>query len=85
VKLFKDAEALVVGYEPGKGKHVGVMGALRVENCKDGVKFKLGTGFNDEDRRNPPPIGSTVTYKYQELTDAGVPRFPIFLRVHPGI
>jgi DNA ligase-1 len=85
VKLFKDAECMVLSYEPGKGKHKGVMGALRVQNCKGGAEFKLGTGFNDDDRRHPPEIGSTVTYRYQELTDKGVPRFPTFLRIHPGI
>ena len=46
-----------------------------------GVKFKIGSGFSDEERANPPKIGSIITYKYQNLTAKGVPRFPIFLRV----
>ena len=46
-----------------------------------GVKFKIGSGFSDEDRANPPKIGSIITYKYQNLTAKGVPRFPVFLRV----
>ena len=29
----------------------------------------------------PPAIGSTITFRYQELSDAGVPRFPSYLRV----
>lgn len=33
VKSFYDAEALVVGHEPGKGKHKGFCGALRVSFC----------------------------------------------------
>jgi DNA ligase-1 len=35
--------------------------------------------LSDADRDNPPPIGATITFKYQELTDGGVPRFPVFL------
>ena len=46
-----------------------------------GVKFKIGSGFSDEDRANPPKIGSIITYKYQNLTAKGLPRFPVFLRV----
>ena len=46
-----------------------------------GVKFKIGSGFSDEERANPPKIGSIITYKYQNLTTKGVPRFPVFLRV----
>ena len=46
-----------------------------------GLKFKIGSGFSDRDRANPPKIGSIITYKYQNLTAKGLPRFPIFLRV----
>lgn len=46
-----------------------------------GVKFKIGSGFSDEDRVKPPKIGSIITYKYQNLTANGLPRFPVFLRV----
>ena len=46
-----------------------------------GVKFKIGSGFSDEERANPPKIGSIITYKYQNLTAKGLPRFPVFLRV----
>lgn len=45
------------------------------------VKFKIGSGFSDEERANPPKIGSIITYKYQNLTAKGLPRFPVFLRV----
>lgn len=77
---FLDAEARVLGYLPGKGKHRGVLGALEVE-AADGQRFRLGTGFSDAERRNPPPVGSLVTYRYRELTAQGLPRFPVFLRV----
>jgi len=42
---------------------------------------KIGTGFSDELRKNPPMIGSEVTFKYQGMTKYGKPRFPVYLRV----
>ncbi|MFW5613605.1 MAG: DNA ligase, partial [Campylobacter hyointestinalis] len=44
-------------------------------------ELKIVSGFSDEQRRNPPKIGSIITYKYQNLTKNLKPRFPIFLRV----
>lgn len=79
VKTFKDAEAVIVGHEPGRGKHKGRMGAVLVE--MNGVKFKIGSGFSDAEREAPPPVGSRVTFKYQELTSGGIPRFPTFVAV----
>lgn len=80
VKLFHDAEARVVDYVAGAGRHKGRLGALVVET-HDGRSFSIGTGFSDHERENPPPIGSIVTYRYQELSDRGIPRFPSFVRV----
>jgi DNA ligase-1 len=79
-KSFADAEARVVGYVSGNGKYQGLMGALVVER-DDGARFKLGTGFTDEERRNPPQLGSLVTYAYNGLTNTGLPRFARFLRI----
>jgi DNA ligase 1 len=84
VKRFKDAEARVVGLEDGKGRHKGRAGALVCE-LANGTAFKIGTGLSDADREHPPAIGAIVTFRYQELTDAGVPRFPAFLRVRTDI
>lgn len=53
--------------------------------ARDGTVFCIGTGFSDRDRENPPAIGSVVTYRYQELTHKGVPRFPAFLRVRRDV
>jgi DNA ligase-1 len=80
VKTFHDAEARVVGHEPGAGRHKGRLGALQVEMA-DGTKFSVGTGFSDAERDRPPAVGSTITFRYQELSDAGVPRFPSFVGV----
>lgn len=80
LKALADAEAVVVGHEPGKGRFAGQLGALELQT-PEGVRFKLGTGFSDEQRRNPPPVGATVTYRYRDLTPSGKPRFASFLRV----
>jgi DNA ligase 1 len=80
LKAFEDAEARVIGYLPGKGKYEHLVGALQVER-PDGLRFNLGTGFTDEQRRHPPAIGSWVTYAFHGTTSRGVPRFASFLRV----
>lgn len=80
IKTFHDAEATVISIQDGKGKHKGRMGAIVVQ-LPDGTEFSIGTGFSDHERENPPNIGSLVTFRYQELTDGGVPRFPSFMRV----
>ncbi|MFY0574012.1 DNA ligase [Cystobacter fuscus] len=80
VKSFKDDEARVVGHVAGAGRHKGRMGALEVE-LRDGTRFSVGTGFSDQERRQPPDVGTIITFRYQELTDGGVPRFPSYVGV----
>ncbi|WP_246481055.1 DNA ligase [Motiliproteus sediminis] len=84
LKLHADAEAVVIAHLPGKGKHQGRLGALLVED-QQGRQFRLGSGFTDQQRRHPPPLGTEVTYKYYGITANGLPRFASFLRVrqHP--
>jgi len=80
LKPYQDAEATVVEHVPGKGKYAGVLGALVVQT-PGGLRFSLGSGFSDVQRRDPPPVGSQVTYRYTALGAGGVPRFASFLRV----
>ena len=84
VKSFHDAEAVVVEHLPGTGRHKGRMGALLVE-LPDGTRFSVGTGFSDALRDAPPVPGCLITFRYQELTDGGVPRFPSFVRVRSDL
>lgn len=63
VKRFEDSEATVVGYQDGTGRCTGMVGALLMKE-KDGTEFKIGSGFDDDQRKNPPPIGSVVTFKF---------------------
>jgi DNA ligase-1 len=79
-----DTEAVVVAHRPGEGRNAGRLGALEVR-APDGRQFLIGTGFSDAQRREPPAVGSVVTYRYRELTPAGVPRFASFLRVHHAL
>ncbi|KAJ7182702.1 DNA ligase/mRNA capping enzyme [Mycena crocata] len=78
IKTFYDAEAEVTGYTDGKGKNVGVTGALKCK-MESGKTFNVGTGLSDKLRRNPPKIGSIIVYRFQELTRDGVPRFPSYI------
>jgi DNA ligase 1 len=78
VKTFHDAEATVVGHAPGTGKHKGRLGALIVE-LPGGIRFNVGTGFSDAEREQPPRIGAVITFRYQELSNDGVPRFPSYV------
>ncbi len=80
LKPLLDTEATVVAHIPGRGKYSGRMGALLVETSA-GLRFKLGTGFSDSQRANPPPVGALVTYTYRDVTPTGKPRFASFLRV----
>jgi DNA ligase-1 len=93
IKLFMDDEAEVVGLEelmhnedtstrkkenlvPGN-----MLGALQVK--WQGKEFNIGSGFDHALRReiwaNPEAyMGRLVTFKYQELSKYGIPRFPTF-------
>ncbi|RUO34837.1 DNA ligase [Aliidiomarina soli] len=85
LKPYYDDEAVVIAHLPGRGKYTDMLGALRVRN-NQGVEFSIGTGFTDSERAEPPPIGSTITFKYHGYTNNGLPRFASFLRVRhdPG-
>ncbi len=81
VKSLEDAEGVVIAHLPGQGKYAGLTGALLVQ-LPDGRRLRLGSGLPDALRRTPPPVGSTVTYRYNGTHGTGgVPRFARFWRV----
>jgi DNA ligase-1 len=80
LKKHQDAEAVVIAHIGGKGKYQGVLGALQVKTAQ-GIIFKIGSGFSDTERHQPPAIGSLITFKYNGKTRAGIPRFARFFRV----
>ncbi|MDT0605071.1 DNA ligase [Thalassotalea castellviae] len=80
LKKYQDAEARVIQHIPGKGKYQQMLGSLLVET-QSGLQFKIGTGFSDLQRKNPPPIGAIITYQFIGKTKRGVPRFASFKRI----
>lgn len=84
LKSFDDAEAVVIDHTAGKGKFAGMLGAVVVKT-NSGTIFKVGSGFTELQRKNPPAIGSVITYKYWGLTVTGKPRFATFLRIRKDL
>jgi DNA ligase 1 len=84
VKTHEDAEALVVGHVPGRGKFANSLGALQVQT-PDGRRFRLGSGLTDAQRQSPPALGAWVTYRFRGLHASGLPRFASFVRVRDGV
>jgi DNA ligase-1 len=72
------------GYSKRSSKKEGLLpantlGSLQVQ--WGGVVFNIGSGFTDEQRKDiwdnqDKCLGKLVTFKYQELSSYGVPRFP---------
>lgn len=81
LKAYEDSEARVLSVNAGKGKYKGMMGSLTVIN-KEGVKFKIGTGFTTEQRKNPPHVGDIITYKFHGKTKKNTPKYPSFMRIY---
>ena len=83
LKDFDDDDAIVDGYELGTGKYSSVMGKLNVHWVKDpSIKFGVGSGFTDEQRKNADKLfkkGTIIRVQYNGTSDAGNPRFPVFM------
>ncbi len=79
VKSFLDDECKVVQHLEGKGKYKNLLGSIKCK-LKSGKIIKIGSGFTDKQRENPPKLGAVITFKYYGLTSKGNPRFPVFLR-----
>jgi DNA ligase-1 len=82
---MQDCDLEVIGFEAGKGKFEGTLGALVVDY--KGTPVGVGSGLSDGDRRmfwdhQDEYLGRVVTIQYFEETHAadGKPsiRFPVF-------
>lgn len=84
-KSWKDDEFLCVDVTDGVGKASIGIGALELQVVPGRhVYFKVGTGFDDNDRiefMKNPPIGKMIKIRYLELTADGIPFNPSFLCV----
>lgn len=70
-------------YKNGEATTQATAGAV-VCKLADGRTFEVGTGMDDQMRQalwNEPPIGKMLTVKFQEYTDEGIPRFPVFVAI----
>lgn len=81
VKTTLDEECTVIAHHRGKGQFSALLGSVTCENQR-GI-FKIGSGFTLADRKNPPKVGSQITYKYRGLTKSGKPRFATYWRERP--
>jgi len=81
-----DKEVDERGYSKRSSKKEGLvpantLGSLQVQ--WNDVVFNIGSGFTDEQRKDiwdnqDKYLGKLVTFKYQELSSYGVPRFPVW-------
>ena len=83
-KDFHDAEAIIVGYEAGKGKRKGTLGKFLMQD-EEGVEFGCppGKGFTYKDLAKIQDnihdyIGEVATFTYFERTKSGNYRHPMF-------
>ena len=83
-KDFQDDEAVIIGYEEGKGKREGTLGKFLMQD-DDGNKFGCppGKGYNYKDLANilnniHDYIGKLATFTYFERTQYGSYRHPLF-------
>jgi DNA ligase-1 len=79
LKHHEDAEGIVIGYKPGTGRLLGMMGAMLIQTS-DGKQFYIGSGFTDEVRKSPPKLGATITFRFNGYTHNGIPKFARYLR-----
>jgi len=79
-KEFFDQEYEIVGYEEGTGNDAGTV--IWICMTENGDIFKTRPRGSREERakyfkNGDAYIGATLTVRYFELTDDGVPRFPV--------
>ena len=84
VKRFVDKEFKIIGGKDGTGRETGLV----IFKCvtDDGLEFDVRPKGTHEDRAEiyknlGSYLGKDLTVKYQELTDDGIPRFPVGISV----
>jgi DNA ligase-1 len=84
VKTFLDDEFTIVGFEKGSGVEEGCI--VWVCETEDKNRFSCRPQGTHDERKDlylhgDEYIGKKLTVKYQELSEDGIPRFPVGLRV----
>lgn len=83
-KEFYDQEFQIVGYEEGTGNDAGTV--IWVCMTENGDLFKARPKGTREERteyfqKGDDFIGATLTVRYFEMTDDGIPRFPVGIAI----
>jgi hypothetical protein len=83
-KLFQDEEATIIDYGKGVGTEEGAI-IYTVEDLR-GNKFTIRPRGTMEERRKlyengKKILGKKLTIRYQELSENGVPRFPVAIAI----
>lgn len=84
IKEMHTMDCEVIGVEEGRNSLRGKMGHIIVKQ-ENGKECGVGSGFTLEKRQHVWDhedlyVGRIAEIKYQELTDAGIMRFPTFVR-----
>lgn len=84
IKEMHTMDCEVIGVEEGRNSLRGKMGHIVVKQ-ENGKECGVGSGFTQEKRQHVWDhedlyVGRIAEIKYQELTDAGIMRFPTFVR-----
>lgn len=83
LKPTKEINCTIIGLLEGTGKYEGMLGAFTVKT-EEGKIFNVGSGFTDEERayiwKNSTERYDCIQLKvkYQDLSEYGIPRFPVF-------
>ena len=83
-KEFEDAEFSIVGFTEGEGNEKGAV--IWICETEEKKKFRVRPKGTVDDRKElfkkgQTYVGKMLTVKYQELTDEGIPRFPVGLAI----
>ncbi len=84
VKTFLDGEYEIVGFTQGTGDETGCV--IWICKTKDEQEFNIRPRGTREERQEyfkngKDNIGKMLTVRYQELTDDGIPRFPVGISI----
>jgi DNA ligase-1 len=84
LKPMKTIDVQCIDVFEGEGKNVGMLGGIIVD--VNGVMCRVGSGFTDDEKRyywknKNEIVGKIVEIQYQQKTNDGSLRFPVFLRV----
>lgn len=79
-KEFQDSEFTIIDIEEGKGNRSGMMGRIKFKDF-DANACGNHAFFKEILKNKKYYIGKTATVKYQGFTPAGIPRFPVVIKI----